>query len=150
MLKTIGNILGKTMRVDTNTADKSRGKFTRLCVELDLTEPLVSQFSINGIIYLVEYEGLHSICFQCGLVGRDSNSCPQKVVVNGALGEVVMAEKESDAGEKQVPQKDKNKEGDNGKNNNNKGKKVTEEGDSAYELWMMVQRRNCGKKVGKV
>ncbi|XLR08093.1 hypothetical protein S83_036031 [Arachis hypogaea] len=80
MLKRIGNILGKTMRVDTNTADKSRGKFARLCVELHLTEPLVLQYSINGIRYLVEYEGLHSICFQCGLVGHDSNSCSGKLL----------------------------------------------------------------------
>ncbi|XP_025691962.1 uncharacterized protein [Arachis hypogaea] len=150
MLKRIGSILGKTMRVDTNTADKSRGKFARLYVELDLTEPLVSQYSINGIRYLVEYEGLHSICFQCGLVGHDSNCCPRKVVVNGASGAVAMAEKESDVGEKQVPQNDKNKEGNNGKNNNNKGKKVIKEEDGAYGPWMMVQRTNRGKKAGKV
>ncbi|XLR08092.1 hypothetical protein S83_036030 [Arachis hypogaea] len=61
-----------------------------------------------------------------------------------------MAEKESDVGEKQVPQNDKNEEGNNGKNNNNKGKKVMEEEDSAYGPWMMVQRTNRGKKAGKV
>ncbi|RYR57774.1 hypothetical protein Ahy_A05g023483 [Arachis hypogaea] len=41
VLKKIGNILRRTMKVDTNTAQKSRRKFARLCVELDLTFPLI-------------------------------------------------------------------------------------------------------------
>ncbi|XP_057723606.1 uncharacterized protein LOC130939520 [Arachis stenosperma] len=39
MLNKIGDVIGRTLKVDTNTADKSRGKFARLCVELDLTAP---------------------------------------------------------------------------------------------------------------
>ncbi|XP_052113885.1 uncharacterized protein LOC127744992 [Arachis duranensis] len=77
MLSKIGNVIGRTLKVDTNTADKRRGKFARLCVELNLAEPLVGQYSINGVKYKVEYEGLHLICFDCGKVGHDKTSCPR-------------------------------------------------------------------------
>ncbi|XP_057730364.1 uncharacterized protein LOC130945678 [Arachis stenosperma] len=80
MLKKIGNILGRTLKLDSNTADKCRGKFSRLCVELDLTEPLVSQYSINGVRYTVEYEGLHNIYFRCGMVGHDKFNYPKSNV----------------------------------------------------------------------
>ncbi|RYR09619.1 hypothetical protein Ahy_B05g077996 [Arachis hypogaea] len=57
----IRNIVGRILRVDSNTADKCRRKFAHLCVELNLQEPLISQYSINGTKYLVEYEGIHSV-----------------------------------------------------------------------------------------
>ncbi|XP_025684571.1 uncharacterized protein [Arachis hypogaea] len=80
MLERIGNIVGRTLKVDSNTAEKCRGKFARLCVELDLTTPLISQYSINGVRYLVEYEGLYDICFTCGMVGHEKARCPMNVV----------------------------------------------------------------------
>ncbi|XP_057739646.1 uncharacterized protein LOC130956639 [Arachis stenosperma] len=58
ILKKIGNVIDQTMKVDVNTADKSRRNFARLCVQLDLTAPLVAQYSTNGVKYGVEYEGL--------------------------------------------------------------------------------------------
>ncbi|XP_025692388.1 uncharacterized protein At4g02000-like [Arachis hypogaea] len=78
MLKKIGNVIGRTLKVDTNTADKCRGRFARLCVELDLSQPLISQYSINGVCYLVEYEGIHNICFSCGIVGHEKANCPRR------------------------------------------------------------------------
>ncbi|XP_052111479.1 uncharacterized protein LOC127742780 [Arachis duranensis] len=79
ILKKIGNVIGQTMKVDVNTADKSRRKFARICVQLDLTTPLVAQCSINGVKYGVEYEGLYNICFACGMVGHEQNNCPKKI-----------------------------------------------------------------------
>ncbi|KAL4394224.1 hypothetical protein AHAS_Ahas02G0130600 [Arachis hypogaea] len=61
MLERIGNIIGRTIKVDPNTADICRGKFAKLCVELDLTARLVSHYSINVVKYVVEYEGIHNI-----------------------------------------------------------------------------------------
>ncbi|XP_020963574.1 uncharacterized protein LOC110265121 [Arachis ipaensis] len=48
ILEKIGNIVGRTLKVDSNTAEVSRGKFARICVEVDLTKPLVAQYQING------------------------------------------------------------------------------------------------------
>ncbi|RYQ91692.1 hypothetical protein Ahy_B09g097685 isoform B [Arachis hypogaea] len=78
MLKKIGNVIGQTMKVDVNTTDKTREKFARLCVQLNLTAPLVAQYSIKGVKYGVEYEGLYNICFAYGMVGHEQNDCPKK------------------------------------------------------------------------
>ncbi|CAL8087012.1 unnamed protein product [Prunus armeniaca] len=51
-LKRIGNLLGKLLKIDTLTTTQNRGKFARLCVELDLTKPLEAFIQINqGALY---------------------------------------------------------------------------------------------------
>ncbi|QHN86867.1 uncharacterized protein DS421_16g550010 [Arachis hypogaea] len=78
ILEKIRNVVGRTLKVDSNTADKCPGKFVRLCVELDLTAPLISQYSINGVKYLVEYERIYDIFFSCGIIGHEKANCPNK------------------------------------------------------------------------
>ncbi|KAJ1423981.1 Zinc finger, CCHC-type [Sesbania bispinosa] len=53
-----------------------RGKFARLCVEVDWKKPLISQFELLGRDYSVEYEGLFLICFTCGKYGHRKEGCP--------------------------------------------------------------------------
>lgn len=83
----IGNCLGKTVKIDSNTLrtkkdkDKEycvseRGKFARLCVEIDIRKVLRSQFELNGRTYKVEYEGLNLVCFECGHYGHRREVCP--------------------------------------------------------------------------
>lgn len=36
----------------------------------------------------LEYEGLHSICFKCGVYGHRMDVCPQLVVPSGSPGSV--------------------------------------------------------------
>ncbi|OMO97270.1 hypothetical protein CCACVL1_04612 [Corchorus capsularis] len=43
MLMNVGRQLGKPIRLDTNTSKVVRGKFARICVEIDLFKPLVSR-----------------------------------------------------------------------------------------------------------
>ncbi|KAI9084939.1 hypothetical protein K1719_033112 [Acacia pycnantha] len=47
-LLSLGNSIGKAIRLDVHTAQRSRGKFARMCVELDLTKPLIPEFSVKG------------------------------------------------------------------------------------------------------
>ncbi|KAL4328846.1 hypothetical protein AHAS_Ahas13G0240900 [Arachis hypogaea] len=145
MLERIGNIIGRTIKVDFNTADICRGKFVRLCVELDLTAPLVSHYSINGMKYVVEYEGIHNICFSCGMVGHEKTNCPKKV-------QTQKAPKSNNGGTEKI-QGSQNDEGEGDKARNNcedKGKKFLEENeDEAYGPWMVVHRRKRGKKTSR-
>ncbi|RYR20569.1 hypothetical protein Ahy_B03g065741 [Arachis hypogaea] len=48
-------------------------EFVRLCVEVELDKPLVSQYLINGKPHKIEYEGLHHVCFGCGRIGHEKN-----------------------------------------------------------------------------
>ncbi|KAI9117729.1 hypothetical protein K1719_011144 [Acacia pycnantha] len=74
-LLNLGNSIGKAIRLDIHTAQRARGKFVRMCVELDLTKPLVPAFNVEGQILSVEYESLGSLCSKCGRVGHNQKNC---------------------------------------------------------------------------
>jgi hypothetical protein len=53
--------IGRPIKVDINTLNVKRGRFARVCVEVDLTVPVVGKIWVNGHSYKVQYEGLHII-----------------------------------------------------------------------------------------
>ncbi|XP_016207912.1 uncharacterized protein LOC107648623 [Arachis ipaensis] len=128
MLNKIGNILGRNLKVDSNTADKCRGKFARLCVELDLTESLVSQYSINRVRYIVEYEEIYNICFSCGMVGHEKSNCP-KIIAQSKVqqGEDIGEKGGDENGGAQQKTKGQQENDSNEIFIKDKGKKVIEE-----------------------
>lgn len=69
-LSAIGNRIGRTVRVDKNTSKQERGKYARMSVEVDLTQPLLAMFEVHDHMYPVEYEGLHFLCLTCGRFGH--------------------------------------------------------------------------------
>lgn len=100
VLKFIGNRIGRTVRVDNTTLLQERGKYARMCVEVDLTKPLLAMFEIQDRCYTVEYEGLHLLCLTCGRFGHYLDGCPNKVdkVPDGGV--------EGDGGGTEQPGKD--------------------------------------------
>ncbi|KAI5418987.1 hypothetical protein KIW84_043269 [Lathyrus oleraceus] len=62
----IGNCIDITVNVDTNMFSIERGNYSRLCIQVDLTKPLLVIFSIKEKHYKVEYKGLHLLCPNCG------------------------------------------------------------------------------------
>jgi hypothetical protein len=79
VLHSIGDRIGRTVKVDKNTLTQERGKYARLCVEVDLTKRLLAMFSIKKRKYNVEYEGLHLLCITCGKFGHYKEGCPEKL-----------------------------------------------------------------------
>ncbi|XP_050229293.1 uncharacterized protein LOC126678439 [Mercurialis annua] len=77
VLRFIGQMVGKVVKIDYCTELAERGKFARIAVEIDLTKPLVAQFRIDGRLQKVEYECLPRICFNCGKFGHVKDSCPE-------------------------------------------------------------------------
>lgn len=61
-------VLGSPLKWDDSTALATRGKFARLCVEVDLTK--LSKFRLRRKIRRIEYEGIHLVCFNCGRYGH--------------------------------------------------------------------------------
>ncbi|CAN0899948.1 hypothetical protein LINGRAHAP2_LOCUS20561 [Linum grandiflorum] len=53
----------------------ARGKFARICVEVDLSKPLLPTYKVEGVKYFIEYEGLHEICIACGFYGALVHRC---------------------------------------------------------------------------
>ncbi|XVF27193.1 hypothetical protein REPUB_Repub14bG0086000 [Reevesia pubescens] len=72
-------LVGRGIKVDRNTEDAIRGRFARLCIEVDLTKALVSLLFIGKHKQVVEYEGLHMVCFHCGKFGHKQETCPARV-----------------------------------------------------------------------
>ncbi|XP_019160484.1 PREDICTED: uncharacterized protein LOC109157058 [Ipomoea nil] len=75
-LRKIGDKIGRPVRVDHATSHASRGRFARICVEVEITKPLLSKFTLEGRRRFIAYEGLHLVCFQCGMYGHYAEACP--------------------------------------------------------------------------
>ncbi|XVF37515.1 hypothetical protein REPUB_Repub20aG0015400 [Reevesia pubescens] len=58
ILLKMGNAIGKTLMVDKNTMVALRGKYACICIEVNLTKPLVPKIFIRGRWQSIEYEGL--------------------------------------------------------------------------------------------
>lgn len=56
-LQHIGRAIGNVQRVDMFTATKTRGRFARLCVQIDVEKPLVTAVMIGKLEQTVSYEG---------------------------------------------------------------------------------------------
>lgn len=51
---------------------------------IDLSKTLVAKYKLKNRIFRIEYEGLHNICFNCGIYGHSKEQCPTKET-NGEL-----------------------------------------------------------------
>ncbi|KAJ9184836.1 hypothetical protein P3X46_004523 [Hevea brasiliensis] len=74
----LGQRIGVPIHIDDTTLSVSRGKFARMCVEVDLSKTLLSKFKFQRRIRKIEYEGINLICFECGVYGhrrKDRPSC---------------------------------------------------------------------------
>ncbi|KAI9108726.1 hypothetical protein K1719_020373 [Acacia pycnantha] len=76
-LLNLGNVIGRATKLDIHTAQRSRGKFARMCVELDLTKPLVPEFDVEGQRISIVYESLGLLCNKCGCFGHTKEGCEE-------------------------------------------------------------------------
>lgn len=95
----IGKILGEVVRVDPVTIGQARGKFARLCVEVDLSKPLRPFVEVESVAYNVVYEGISMICFECGCYGHSKDKCPTVIISPPAVPEPCDAKGPSPADE---------------------------------------------------
>lgn len=72
----MGHRIGTPLRVDVSTNSAGRGRYARLCVEIDLSKPLFSKFRLRRKVKRIEYEGIHVICFSCERYGHKKEHYP--------------------------------------------------------------------------
>ncbi|KAL7233399.1 hypothetical protein ACSBR1_017094 [Camellia fascicularis] len=75
VLYTIAKQIGKPLKIDLTTTMATRGKYARICIEMDLNKPLCPRFLLGKKSYNIEYESIHSVCFLCGRVGHQKELC---------------------------------------------------------------------------
>ncbi|XP_075658634.1 uncharacterized protein LOC142628411 [Castanea sativa] len=78
-LTDIGRAIRLVLKVDSNTAREARGRYARICVQVDLEKPLIRSVIIGGEIQQVVYEGVSSLCFSYGRVGHGKLDCKHTV-----------------------------------------------------------------------
>lgn len=75
LLLAMAAAIGRPIKVDRQTLRVERGRFARVCVDIDLNQPIVGKFWMRERWYHVEYEGLHVICVGCGCYGHLTRNC---------------------------------------------------------------------------
>ncbi|XP_019151954.1 PREDICTED: uncharacterized protein LOC109148674 [Ipomoea nil] len=75
----LGEQIGKPIKIDTTTSLASRGKFARICVEIDISKPLLAKFWIEQEVCPIEYVGIHLVCFGCGRYGHKKEQCGEGI-----------------------------------------------------------------------
>ncbi|CAN1189172.1 hypothetical protein LINPERHAP2_LOCUS39736 [Linum perenne] len=83
-LRRIGDKIGQLVRIDPTTLAMERGNYARICVRVDLSKKLLSKYKLLHKIRRVEYEGLHVICFKCGIYGHTIDLCPSAKATESA------------------------------------------------------------------
>ncbi|CAI0550464.1 unnamed protein product [Linum tenue] len=77
ILTTLGNLIGRTIKLDYHMLNRQRAKFARLAVEVDLAKHLVPRIWLDDAWQKVEYENLPAVYFECGKIGHDAVECPK-------------------------------------------------------------------------
>ncbi|CAN0918879.1 hypothetical protein LINGRAHAP2_LOCUS31137 [Linum grandiflorum] len=92
-VKRIASRIRRPIRFDRVTEEGARGKYVRVCVEVDLTKPLLSKYLLEGRKYLISYEGLQGLCTACGMYKSPSSVCrcyvPQELAPKEATSDVI-------------------------------------------------------------
>ncbi|XP_031120209.1 uncharacterized protein LOC116023354 [Ipomoea triloba] len=131
-MRKIGNKLGRTVRIDHTTSLVSRGKFARVCIEIDITKPLISRFTLEEKVWQVAYEGMHLVCFSCGLYGHRKEACP------------LLRQNATDADQEPPGREGATSSGDSGKSHTNGGRARAQSispSNAPYGPWMIVTRK---------
>ena len=79
VLKQIGEAIRKVLRIDTHTAMEARGKYTRLCVQVNVNKLLINTVLIGKFKQALVYEGINKLCFTCSRIGHKKEMCPHTI-----------------------------------------------------------------------
>ena len=61
ILKKIGRAIGPVLRIDSYTANGVKGRFARLCIQVDIEHPLINTVKIGKMVQPVQYEGINML-----------------------------------------------------------------------------------------
>ncbi|CAN1841917.1 hypothetical protein LINPERHAP1_LOCUS36675 [Linum perenne] len=71
----IGNCIERTVKLDLARLEGARARYARVCVEVDLSKPLLGKYLLEDKTYYIECESLENICFSCGIYGHKLDAC---------------------------------------------------------------------------
>ena len=78
-LKHVGQKLGKLLKVDAITSAAIRGRYARVCVQIDIANPLPKRVKIGTFWLDIVYKNLPMLCYKCGKIGHREPQCPENI-----------------------------------------------------------------------
>ena len=144
VLKQIGEAIGKVLRIDAQTAMEARGKYARLCIQVDMNKPLVNTVLIGSFEQPVVYEGIQKLCFACGRLGHKKEECPHIIWSHTSPVRGGNIEQGDSAGSHTMHSTDSTSNG--GGMSEDSG--AAKDNDS-YGPWMIVTRKKMGQRGAK-
>ena len=127
----IGKAIGSVLRINSHTANGERGRFARLCIQVNLDKPLVRKLYLGKLEQCLLYEGINSLCFSCGRIGHKVETCLYTIREQPK-------EKSTDRSDEQTGMQ--NAQGA-------EGLKEKEKSQQEYSEWMVVNRRKVNNKT---
>nr|POF11820.1 hypothetical protein CFP56_66019 [Quercus suber] len=71
----VGNKIGKHLKIDAITNAATRGRFARICVQINLNKSLPKRFKIGTFWQDIVYENVPLLCYECGRTGHKESIC---------------------------------------------------------------------------
>ena len=96
ILKQIGKSICHVLKINTYTAAETRGRYARLCIQVDIEKPLTTLIILRGWEQSISYKGIHKLCFTCDQIGHWREDYPYLIHVALLTGRVI-AKKENGA-----------------------------------------------------
>ena len=142
----IGKAIGNVLRVDTHTAFESRGRFARLCIQVDVKKPLVMAILIGKREQPVCYEGIHKLCFERGRIGHRKELCLYAIRQPLTLSKEVNQPNGTTKAQACNLHEPVNAKQNVGPSLNMHGSAQEDVPESTYGPWIMVMRKKQGTK----
>ena len=76
-LKYVGQKLGKLLKVDAITSVAIWGRYARICVQINIANPLPKRVEIGSFWQDIVYENLPMLCYKCGRIGHREPQFPE-------------------------------------------------------------------------
>lgn len=79
------NKIRQMLKVDDTTLFASKGKFVRICVEVDIPKPLKERYTLRGRSFKIQYEGFEYSVFQVGKIWSHQFNLSRADCIRGCL-----------------------------------------------------------------
>nr|XP_025627865.1 uncharacterized protein LOC112720988 [Arachis hypogaea] len=136
----VGSAIGTILKIDRATSICSRGRFTRICVEIDLSKKLVPQISVLGSTLNIEYEGLHLICFSCVKYAHRLDQCVE-ASISAEVQQKTSADDVQATVEVDTSLTESEDHDINGEDSNSNPIKKENQDPPNFDPWMIVRRQ---------